>query len=368
MAVALPVLTLITNVTMVAVIWRGGIDVSNGRLSVGELIAFVNYLLIGMAPLLFLSNLLTMVTRANVSVERVYEILDTESQLHIADEPYRGEQGVRGEIVFEDVTFQYDLRQDALNVSGLSAPPGTNGAPAKRDAKQAAGHEEVLRGVSFAVAPGQQVALLGATGSGKSTLTSLVPRFYDVSSGRVLIDGIDVRSWDAEALRRQIGGVMQQPTLFHGTIYDNIAYGRADATMEEVVAAAVAAQAHDFILEMADQYESVVEARGANLSGGQKQRIAIARALLISPAILILDDSTSAVDFETEVRIQNALDALMKDRTTLIVAQRISSVLNADQIFVLDQGRIAAQGTHRQLISSSPIYQEIYTSQLGAVV
>ena len=207
---------------------------------------------------------------------------------------------------------------------------------------------------------------MGVTGSGKSTLTSLIPRFYDVTAGSVLVDGIDVRDWDLEALRKGIGMVMQQPTLFHGTVRENIAFGRADASIDEVVAAATAAQAHDFIEAMPAGYDSIVEARGANLSGGQKQRIAIARALLISPAILILDDSTSAVDFETEVRIQEALEDLMKDRTTLIVAQRISSVLHADQILVLDGGRIAARGTHGELLASSPIYQEIYASQLGS--
>ena len=208
------------------------------------------------------------------------------------------------------------------------------------------------------------MALLGATGSGKSTLVSLIPRFYDADGGRISVDGVDVRDWDPEALRRRIGVVLQETTLFSGTIRENIAYGRPDAALEEVVAAAQAAQAHDFIMAMPGGYQAAVEERGANLSGGQKQRIAIARALLISPGILILDDSTSAVDVETEARIQAALEG-MADRTTFQIAQRVSSVLTADQILILDRGRIAARGTHQELLESCPIYQEIYRSQMG---
>ncbi|HXF63263.1 MAG TPA: ATP-binding cassette domain-containing protein, partial [Caldilineaceae bacterium] len=245
---------------------------------------------------------------------------------------------------------------------------GRNGdAPAGiangRGANGAAG--EVLSHVSFAVSPGQTVAILGATGSGKSTLVNLIPRFYDVTGGRVCVDGVDVRQWAPDALRAHIGVVLQQTTLFSGTIRENIAYGRPTAPLEEVIAAAKAAQAHDFIMALPHGYESQVEERGANLSGGQRQRIAIARALLIAPSILILDDSTSAVDMETEFRLQEALDALMAGRTTFVVAQRISSVLKADQILVLENGRIAAQGTHRDLLATSPLYQEIFRSQLG---
>ena len=203
--------------------------------------------------------------------------------------------------------------------------------------------EKVLDGVSFEVEPGQQVALLGATGSGKSTLVHLIPRFYDVTGGCISVDGVDVREWSLEGLRSQIGVVQQQTLLFGGTVRENIAYGRPDAALDEVIAAAKAAQAHDFIMAMPEGYDGTVEAHGANLSGGQKQRIAIARALLISPGILILDDSTSAVDLDTEFRLQQALDELMVGRTTFIVAQRINSVLNADQILVLDRGRISAQ-------------------------
>jgi ATP-binding cassette subfamily B protein len=222
-----------------------------------------------------------------------------------------------------------------------------------------------LHDVTLDVQPGQRVALLGATGSGKSTLVHLIPRFYDVDRGSIRIDGVDVRQWDLDTLRRHIGVVLQQTTLFSGTIFENIAYGRPEATLDEVTAAARAAQAHDFVLSMSRGYDSLVEERGANLSGGQRQRIAIARALLVEPGILILDDSTSAVDMETEAEIQVALETLMAGRTTFLIAQRVSSVLTADQILVLDHGRITARGSHQQLLRTSPIYQEIYESQMG---
>lgn len=336
MAIALPVLTILTNLGIVAVTWRGGGDVIGGRLSIGELIAFNSYLMIGMTPLLLLGNILTMVSRAEASAERVLEVLETEPHIRSVTPAHPG-RAMAGRVVFENVAFHYD---------------GDGG-------------EAVLDGVRLAVETGQRVAVLGATGSGKSTLVCLIPRFYDVTGGRLLIDGVDVRDWALDSLRGRIGMVLQQTTLFSGTVRENIAYGRPDATLEEVVAAAKTAQVHEFIMTMPAEYESTVEARGANLSGGQKQRMAIARALLISPAILILDDSMSAVDMETEVKIQDALERLMAGRTTFIVAQRISSVLSADQIIVLDNGHIAAQGTHHQLLSTSLIYQEIYHSQLG---
>ncbi len=335
-AVALPLLVLLTNLGSVAVIWFGGTDVMGGRLSVGELIAFNSYLMIGMAPLMLLGNMLTMATRAEASAARVLEVLDTEPLVQPAPSPHKA-KSVKGHVVFENVSFHYN----------------GNGGKA------------VLDGVSFEVKPGQRVALLGATGSGKSTLVNLIPRFYDVTGGQISIDDIDVREWEPEALRLQIGMVLQQTTLFSGIVRQNIAYGKSAAMLEEVIAAAQAAQAHNFIMAMPDGYDSVVEARGANLSGGQRQRMAIARALLISPSILILDDSTSAVDIETEFEIQQALDELMRERTTFIIAQRISSVLNAEQIIILDDGRIAACGTHHHLLQTSPIYQEIYHSQLG---
>jgi ATP-binding cassette subfamily B multidrug efflux pump len=399
LALAIPMLALVTNIGMVTVIWVGGIDTIGGRLSVGELVAFNNYLLIGMAPLLLLSNILAMISRAVVSSERILDLLDTRPAVQRVATPHRSER-VAGEVVFEDVSFRYQNgrgsegsdggmeaatasafqpRTNGHLVSGnpvsgnpisgnpISGNPisgngmvlGANGAGSATDT------DEVLEKVSFAVSPGQSVALLGATGSGKSTLVNLIPRFYDVDAGRILIDGVDVREWSPDSLRKQIGVVLQQTTLFSGTIRENIAFGRPEASLEEVMAAAQAAQAHEFIAALPDGYESQVEERGVNLSGGQRQRVAIARALLIAPGILILDDSTSAVDMETEFKIQQALESLMLGRTTFIVAQRISSVLKADQILVLDAGRIAAQGTHRELLASSSIYREIYQSQLG---
>lgn len=393
MALALPSLALLTNLGIVSIIWWGGTSVINDRLSVGELIAFNNYLMIGMAPLLLLSNILMMISRAEASAARYFEVLDAKPRIQKVATPYQGStvgaHPLRGRVVFDHVSFHYDSvsaeqhRATALttvampSVNGRSnghhaAPVGpTNGQHGGKTNGTAStnsygvGAEEVLDGVSFTVEPGQQVAILGATGSGKSTLINLIPRFYDVTDGAICIDDVDVREWEPAVLRHNIGMVLQEATLFSGTVHENIAYGRPDASLDEVIAAAKAAQAHDFISALADGYDSVVEAGGTNFSGGQKQRLAIARALLVDPAILVLDDSMSAVDFETEVRLQAALDELMQGRTSFIVAQRISSVLKADQILVLENGRIAAHGTHRDLLANSPIYQEIYYSQLG---
>ncbi len=439
MALAMPSLALLTNLGIVGIIWWGGMSVIGNRLSVGELIAFNNYLMIGMAPLLLLSNILMMVSRAEASAERYFEVLDAEPRIQKVAKPYQGtatsagepsRHAVRGRVVFDHASFHYD--SVALVAQGSSGAASTdhatdhanshsngqsngqingNGKVAAVNSTLAAngntlaalsksstnghhgngyhgngssngngtgngngvvlpdrygvGAEEVLNEVSFTVEPGQQVAILGATGSGKSTLINLIPRFYDVTGGAIRIDDIDVKQWEPAVLRSNIGMVLQETTLFSGTVRENIAYGRPGASLEAVIAAAKAAQAHDFISAMADGYESIVEAGGTNFSGGQKQRIAIARALLIDPAILVLDDSMSAVDFETEVRLQAALDKLMEGRTSFIVAQRISSVVKADQILVLDAGRIAAKGTHHELLAASPIYQEIYYSQLG---
>jgi ATP-binding cassette subfamily B multidrug efflux pump len=351
MAVALPVLTLLTDLGIVAVVWFGGRDVVGGRLTLGELVAFNSYLMIGMAPLMLLGNVLTMVSRAEASAGRIWEVLDTRPAIQVAAEPHQA-MALQGQVMFEGVRFHYDGRANG---------PGEEAIPAADHR----GGRNVLDGITIQVEPGQRVALLGATGSGKSTLVHLIPRFYDVNQGRISIDGVDVRDWDPHALRKRIGVVLQQTVLFSGTIRENIAYGRPDASLDEVIAAAKAAQAHDFIVAMPRGYDSLVEERGANLSGGQKQRLAIARALLISPSILLLDDSTSAVDMETEAKIQEALEPLMAGRTTFMIAQRISSVLTADQILVLDRGQISAQGTHQELLESSPIYREIYRSQMG---
>jgi ATP-binding cassette subfamily B protein len=242
-----------------------------------------------------------------------------------------------GRVIFDNVSFAYDGSSD----------------------------EPVLHNINLAAEPGETVAILGATGSGKTSLVNLIPRFYDVGSGRVTIDGHDLRDLEQDSLLTYIGVVPQETVLFTGTVRDNIRYGRPEASDEEVVAAAKAAQAHEFIIELPDGYDSHVEQRGMNFSGGQKQRLAIARALLMDPAVLILDDSTSSVDVETETHLQEALEGSPHKHTSFVVAQRISTVLKADKIIVLDQGKIMAQGTHKQLLESSPIYREIYDSQLG---
>ena len=356
-AVATPVLMILTNLGIVAIVWFGGVSVINDQLSVGELVAFNSYLLIGMAPMLMLSHILTMASRSEASAERVWEVLDTEPVLQVPESP-RVADKVHGSVIFKDVSFRYDgashLDRDQPHLKGD-----------QHSLLRGKGGRRVLLDISFNVEPGQRVALLGSTGSGKSTLVNLIPRFYDTTDGQVTIDGVDVRDWEPETLRANIGMVLQQTILFSGTVWENIAFGCPDTTKDEIITAAKAAQAHDFISALPLGYQSPVEERGANFSGGQKQRIAIARALLISPSILVLDDSTSAVDVETEARIQHALNGLMDRCTTFIVAQRISSVLNADKIIVLEDGRIAAQGTHQQLLDSSSIYREIYQSQLG---
>ncbi len=354
LALVMPLITAITNLGLVAVIWFGGVDVVKGQFSIGELIAFNNYLMIGMTPVLLLGNMVTMASRAQASAARVLEVFDNKPQSRGGNDAYHPAQ-MQGHIAFENVSFHYSSRgeiRDADSDSRSSTTVEVGGA--------------VLNDISFEIRPGQQVALLGITGSGKSTLVNLISRFYDVTSGRILVDGVDVRAWDPEALRSQVGVVMQQTLLFGGTVRDNIAYGRPEATLDEVMQAARAAQAHDFVMAMPEQYDSLIEARGANLSGGQKQRIAIARALLVAPRILILDDSTSAVDLETEIYIQDALDELMADAVKIIIAQRINSVLNADQIMILDGGRIVASGNHEELLQTSSIYQEIFRSQFGS--
>lgn len=353
LALVTPLLTITTNLGLAAVIWFGGIDVVHGQFSIGELVAFNNYLMIGMAPVLLLGNMVTMASRAEASSIRVLEVFNTPKQSQGGENAYNPKD-MQGRVTFENVSFQYNSnKEDNRDVS--------DNLNVERDDQRG----NVLEELSFEAQAGERIALLGVTGSGKTTLVSLISRFYDTTSGRILVDGVDVRDWNPEALRSQIGVVMQQTLLFSGTIRENIAYGKPDATLDEIITVAKAAQAHDFIMSMPEQYNSMVEARGANLSGGQKQRIAISRALLVKPRILILDDSTSAVDVDTEVKIQDALDILMKDATSFIIAQRINSVLNADKILILDHGRITTSGNHSELLQTSPIYQDIYQSQFG---
>ncbi len=373
LALVMPLLLLLTNFGAVIAIWWGGLDVIGGRLTIGELVAFNNYLLIGMSPLLLLSNILAMVSRAEASSKRIVEVQEMEPAIQAPSEPITDAVPV-GEITFDNVHFHYSgsLRNVFAGGEAASMPGGNGQAQAAGggglgNGRARAVGEEVLHGIRLHARPGEKVALMGATGAGKSTLVNLIPRFYDPVDGAIRLDGVDVRDWEPTRLRKHIGVVLQQSTLFAGTVRENIAYGRPEAALEDVIAAAQAAQAHEFIERMPEGYDSMVEARGANLSGGQKQRIAIARALLTNPAVLILDDSTSSVDLDTELRLQLALKESLSETTTFVIAQRISSVVDADLILVLDDGKVAAQGTHEELLASSEIYQEIYYSQFEEV-
>ena len=329
-----PLIFLIANLGQATVLYAGGRQIISGTLTLGEWQEFGLYLMYLFFPIAQFGFIITQFGQASASAERIFEILDTHSD--VTNKPGAVEMPtVQGAIQFENVTFRY-----------------------------VGSGEPVLKNVNFEARPGQTVALLGATGSGKTSIINLLPRFYDPSEGRILIDGHDIRDVTIESLRAQIGIVLQETTLFASTIGENIAFGKSDATQEEIVRAAQAAAAHDFILSFPQGYDTPVGERGATLSGGQKQRIAIARALLLNPHILILDDSTSSVDLTTEAHIQTALDRLMQDRTSFVIAQRISTVINADLILVLDKGQIVAQGTHAELLEDSEIYAEIYNSQL----
>ena len=332
-----PMLTMCINTGIVLVIWVGGLNTVRGELTTGQVVAFTNYLLTTMAPMIFMANLTNVWAAGIVSSKRVVEVLDIIPDIQDDAVAIKMPDHSPGRIVFENVSFRYSN----------------------------AGGGMLLDDISFTVEPGKTLAILGATGAGKSTLVNLIPRFYDLSSGRILIDGIDIREVTQDSLLRRISIVPQETILFSGTILDNIRYGVPTASHEEVIQAAKVAQAHDFILNLQHGYETRVEERGVNLSGGQKQRIAIARAMLASRQILIFDDSTSAVDIDTETRIQDALAAEYSNRTLLVVAQRISSVLNADKIIVLDKGRIVGEGRHVLLMQNCKIYREIYDSQLG---
>jgi len=331
-----PLMTSLLNLGVVAVIYYGGIQVSVGTTSVGEIVAFTNYLQNAIGALLTLSLMTGNVSAANVSAGRIWKIIDSEPLVKNGEAPVKLTD-LKGRVAFKGVGFRYR---------------GNSGTP-------------VLNDITFTAEPGERVAILGATGSGKTTLVNLIPRFYDATEGSVEIDGVDIRRLDLQSLRERIGVSAQDTTLFSGTIRDNIRFGRKQATDAEVVEAAKAAQAHEFITGFPEGYDTILGQRGVTLSGGQKQRIAIARALLVKPSILILDDSTSAVDAETEYKIEQALERTLRDTTCFVVAQRISTVLNADKILVLDEGRVVAEGTHKQLLEGSPIYREIYDSQLG---
>jgi ATP-binding cassette subfamily B protein len=329
-----PVIFLIAQLGQAAILYFGGRGIVTGDLDLGQYQKFSLYLAYVFFPLGNLGFIISLMAQAASSAGRIFEILDAKNDV----EDKAGAEAlppIKGQVAFKDVTFRYF-----------------------------GGADPVLRKVNLEAQPGQTIALLGATGSGKTTIINLLPRFYDASEGQVLIDGHDVRDVTLDSLRSQIGIVLQETNLFSGTIRDNIAFGRPDASLDDVIAAAKAAAAHDFIMSFPNGYDTDVGERGTTLSGGQKQRVAIARALILDPRLLILDDSTSSVDLVTEYKIQKALDNLMKGRTSFVIAQRISTVLNADQILVLDKGQVVAHGIHEELMEESAIYAEIYHSQL----
>ncbi len=327
------VINTITDLAPLLVIGFASYQVIQGRLTIGEMTAFYGYVGLIYSPIRRLVNSSTILTQSLASMDRVFEFLD--EKYDITDRPNAHQlKNARGEIKFEKVDFHYTPE----------SPP-------------------VLKGIDLTVAPGETVALVGPSGGGKSTLVALVPRFYDVTSGRVLLDGRDVRDWTQASLRSQIGMVLQDNILFSGTVLENILMGRIDATMEEVIAAAKAANAHDFIMELPQKYETEIGERGVKLSGGQKQRIAIARVFLKDPAVLILDEATSALDLHSEQLIQQSLQRLMKNRTTLIVAHRLSTITHADRIYLIDDGKIRESGTHDELLAREGKYARLYKVQ-----
>jgi ATP-binding cassette subfamily B protein len=317
----------------VVILWFGGREIIAGRFTTGELTQFIIYLAMLQMPVRMMGFFVNIAARAVSSGQRIFEVLDADSPVEERPGAIQLKE-VKGRVALDHVSFQYN------------------------------GSAPVLRDISFEIEPGQVVALLGATGSGKSTVVHLLPRFYDVSGGRVLIDGTDVRDVTFESLRRNVGIVQQDVFLFSSTIRDNIAYGAVQATDEQVVWAAKTAEIHDFIKSLPDGYDTWVGERGMTLSGGQKQRVAIARTLLMDPRILILDDSTASVDTKTESRIRHALQTLIKGRTTFVIAQRLSTVKNADVILVLEDGRIVQRGNHAELVAVPGPYREVYEMQL----
>jgi ATP-binding cassette subfamily B protein len=409
MSSSFPLIFLLANLGTLIVVWLGGYQVIGGTLTLGELVAFNTYLGLLVMPLMMIGMIAAQLTRAGVSAERIFEILDAE--VEVRDRPGAvALPEIRGRVAFEDVRFGYGVRtalrversalrversalrveRSALRVERLGGERSTS-KEARASQRSTLTAQTltaqtltaqtltaqtltaqtlnddglILKGISFVAEPGMTVAILGETGSGKSTVINLISRFYDVTGGRVTVDGHDVRDVTLASLREQIGIVLQDTTLFSGTIRENIAYGRPDASAAQIRAAAQAAQAHEYISGFADGYDTVIGERGVTLSGGQRQRLAIARALLRDPRILILDDSTSSVDAETEYQIQQALETLMRGRTSFVIAQRISTVRSADLILLLEKGRIAACGTHEELLATSALYGEILDSQFG---
>lgn len=336
MIVLQPFMMLVMNLSLVAIVWFGAHLVSDGTVEIGNMMAFMQYTMQVLMSFLMISVIFIMVPRASVSGKRVYEVIDTDISIHDPIDPKKPSRNGRGKVEFKDVTFTYP---DA------DAP--------------------VLSGINLVAEPGQTTAFIGSTGSGKSTLINLIPRFYDVTAGQILLDGVDVRDLRLKDLYSQIGYVPQKGVLFSGTIKSNINYGNAQASQSVIEKSAKIAQASEFIKKLDKGFSSSIAQGGANISGGQKQRLSIARAIAVDPKVFIFDDSFSALDFKTDAALRKALGKETKDKTVLIVGQRISTIMNADKIVVLDEGRIVGQGTHAELIKSNEVYQEIARSQLS---
>ena len=330
-----PVMQLIMNVSVIVILWIGGGKVIAGNLKVGELISFVNYLMQVLLALMLLSMVIVNIARASASSERILEVLNTEPDLVNTPEGLSGQHFIKdGEVSFQNVFFRYG-----------------------------GGESDVLKNISFHVEKGETIAVVGATGSAKTSMLQLIPRLYDVSAGEILIDGINVKDYNLDELHAKIGMVLQKNELFTGTILENLRWGKPDATMEEIIEATKAAQAHDFIMSFTDGYDTLLGRGGINVSGGQKQRICIARALLRKPKIMILDDSTSAVDSDTELKIRKSMGELLHDTTLFIITQRINTMQSADKVIVLEDGEIDAIGKPFELLEKSEVYREIYNSQ-----
>ena len=330
-----PLMMVLTNLTSAAIIWFGGIRISQEAMGLGDMMAFLQYAMMIMFSIVMVTMMFIMFPRAQASASRINEVLDTVPEI-VDPIVSASPTGMRATVEFREVSFSY---------------PGAE--------------EPVLSGLSFVLHPGEVTAIIGGTGSGKSSLINLIPRFYDVDRGEVIVNGRDVRLMTQQELRAKIGYVPQTPVIFSGTIAENIRYGKPEATEAEIIRAAEVAQASEFINALEQKYDSPIAQGGTNLSGGQKQRLAIARALVRQPEIYILDDSFSALDFKTDARLRAALSQEIKDATVIMVAQRVSTILNADRIIVLDKGKIVGMGRHRDLMQTCVVYREIVLSQLS---